>query len=375
MLPSPAEFRRLANRRAGRAALLVAAIAFSLLLLGVTALELSALPDASKWPLTLALGFGTPLGVTALVVLAFLFAYHRHPHTRCPHCRKSLVWHIPVVVSSHHCPHCGGAVLRSPEPLPPEALIPRSDYLAADTAYQKVGVPVLLGGVAFSYLGVLIACGAAGAVRLPDPWRFVAFGAVVLVPPLALVSVMRWVVAWGKRTPGLACPACGKLLAAQRMLVAGTRCCTWCGVTVISPRVRPLPPPHLGPLWELAALKRRRNERRRAMWKHWWVPLGFVVVLTAGATVGQTPDFRRWEREMLAPGVVAAVGVLTVIVGSWLNRRAVRRYPLLCPRCGREFHTGFAVASGCCNRCGWGIVVCTRPETSTGRSQLFHPAP
>lgn len=367
-----AEFRTVALRRARRGGFTALAALGTLFLFAVTAVHLSDPWAVDRPTRAVALVWATLAAAGVTLALEVRWKLDRHPFTRCPLCRRRLTDHISQVVASGCCPHCGERVLQPPAEEPPaDALVPRADYIAADTAYQRRGVPILFGGLGACYFGVGGAYAAVNALAVPFPLDVVVGVALALVAPVSLVAVLLILAAGGKRNPALACPSCGKLLAGPRMLVAATGNCYECGRRALVPRHRPLPPPHLGPLWTVAGVTERVKERRRvyrrALASHCWVwpaLAGFAcwVGWLWSGWLATPPNW--WRRDAVIAGVAAAV--ITFVVPGWLAlrwvvRSGLRRHPLDCPRCGREFLPSFARGTKCCNRCGWRIVATSPP--------------
>jgi hypothetical protein len=367
-----AEFRRRCFRAIRRGLFtLVAAIA-TVALFAATALRLSESWHRYDPTNSILLVWGTLAAAGLTLLFESLWRHSRHPFTRCPHCRRPLTDFVPVVAASGCCYSCGKRVLEAHEETPDDALIPRAEFLAADTGYQTRAAPVLVGGVFATYLG----CGGALVVvertHLPDAVGVVVFLALAAVAPVSAIAVLRWIAAAAKRNPALACPSCGKLLAGARMTVAATGNCTACGCWAIVPRTRPLPPPHLGPMWTVAKITERVNERQRRYW--WYVkkrPLVWITPLVTGyltawacffllttsipARWAGWPSEREREHRSVAVGGVGFV-VVAVVAVRWVVRTAHRRHPIDCPRCGREMLVPFARATRCCNQCGWRAV-------------------
>ena len=375
-----AEFRAVGLRRVRRGLVTALAALATLALLAVTALHLSDPwgPDRAARRIGLVWATLAAAGLTLLFEVGWKLA--RHPFTRCPHCRRRLTDGIPQVVASGCCPHCGRRVLEPPAEAPPaDALVPRPEYIAADTGYQNRGVPVLIGGIIACYIGCGGAFASLDAFDLPFPLNEVVFVLLVLIAPVSLVAVLRWLHAGGRRNPALACPTCGRLLAGARMLVAATGNCHECGSRAIVPRTRPLPPPHLGPMWTVEGITERVRRRRKWHWRALGLTLTAGVLVPFAYPLGMwlvesaEPRLRLWlgwrgaevvEENGPAAGTALAGAAVVVLVPRWVLRLSSRRHPLDCPRCGREFLPGFARATKCCNRCGWRIVAATSPSPS-----------
>ncbi len=331
---------------------------------------------ADRWAvrdvgLTLLLVWGTLASAGLTLVCEVRWKVGRHPFTRCPHCRGRLTDSVPLTIASGCCPYCGVRVLEPPDPPPPDGLISRPDYLTADAAYQGRVVPVVIGGVLATYVGICGAFGVVDRVRWPDPLPAVAALAVAAVAPTSLIVLLNWGAAAARRNPALACPACGRLLAGARMVVAATGHCHQCGCRAVVPRTRPLPPPHRGPMWTVARIDTVGKQRR----KWYWRALG--LTLTAGVLVPFAYPLGMLVAERLEPPVrmwlgwrfgelvshsapvlttaIAGVAVL-LLVPRWVLRFGLRGLPLDCPRCGREFLPAFARCTKCCSLCGWRIV-------------------
>lgn len=364
-----AEFRRRCFRAIRCGLLTLVAGVVTVALFGVTALHLSDPWGRHDPERRILLVWGTISAAGLTLLFESLWRHSRHPFTRCPHCRRPLTDFVPTVVASGCCYHCGGRVLEPPDETPADALIPRAEFLAADTGFQGKAAPVLVGGVFATYLG----CGGALAMverfHLPDVLGVVVFLTLAAVAPVSAVAVLRWMAAAGKRNTALACPTCGKLLAGSRMSVAATGNCTACGCRAIVPRTRPLPPPHLGPLWTIRQLTALERDRRRAT--RWMlVLLGLIFVLTIGLIVVGRPFWeadRLWRMgwhpvaadwgERVCPLLVGSFGaVVGILVLRHSLRSASRRHPIDCPRCGREMAVPFARATRCCSQCGWRAV-------------------
>ncbi len=366
-----AEFRRRSFRTIRRGLFTALAAVATVLLFAVTALHLSESWSRYDPARGILLVWGTIAAAGLTLLFEVLWKAARHPFTRCPHCRRPLTDSVPIVVASGCCFSCGKRVLELPEETPAEALIPRAEFLLADTGYQGKAVPVLIGGVMATYAGACGALAVVNRVRLPEPLPGVVFLALVAVAPVSAVVVLRWLAAAGKRNSALACPGCGKLLAGARMLTACTGNCIACGCRAIVPRTRPLAPPHLGPMWSVEKLTERAMTRR----KYYWNALG--LTLTAGVLVpfvypacmwlislGQ-PLVRGWigwqgaellENSGPTVGTFLAGALVLFSVPRWVLRFYFRRYPIDCPRCGREMLVPFARATKCCNHCGWRVV-------------------
>ncbi len=369
MLDPVAEFRRRCLRAIRNGLLTLLAGIGTVLLFVVTALHLADPWHHRELPFNLLLVWGTLAAAGLTLLFEVLWRHSRHPLTRCPHCHRPLTDYLPVVVASGCCSTCGKRVLEPADDPPAEALIPRAEFLLADSGYQSKAVPLLVGGVMATYAG---GCGALAVVNrlpLPDPLAVVIFVALVAVAPVSVVVVMRWLAAAGQRNPALACPGCGKLLAGARTLTACTGCCTACGCRVIVPRTRPLPPPHLGPLWtipQLTALEKYRRWYTRRM----LVLVGLVFAVTLGLLVlGRL----YWNEDRLqgmgltwgtayfiGKGITLTVGItgaaVALVVFRQSLRAARRKHPINCPRCGRDLLVPFARATRCCAQCGWRVV-------------------
>lgn len=366
-----AEFRTVARRAVRRGAITVFFAFGTVVLFAFTAQHLIDSWAVRDVGFTLLLVWGTLAAAAGTLVCEVRWKLTRHPFTRCPHCRGRLTDHVPMTIASGCCPFCGVRVLEPPDPSPPDGLISRPEYLAADAAYQGRVVPVILGGVFAGYAGLCGAMGVIDRIRLPDPLPVMAVLALVAVAPVSLIVIVNWMAAVAKRNPALACPACGRLLAGARMVVAATNHCHQCGCRAIVPRTRPLPPPHRRPPWTVAEID-RTNRRRR--WWYWWaagltlaagmvVPMAYSLGRLTASEVEQPVRMRfGWRFGELVyhagPVLAAAVAGVTVllIVPRWVLRFALRRLPLDCPRCGREFLPAFARCTKCCNSCGWRIV-------------------
>jgi hypothetical protein len=366
-----AEFRTVARRAVRRGGFTLLFAFGTVVLFAFTAMHL-----ADRWAsrdvgFTLLLVWVTIAAAAGTLVCEVRWKLARHPFTRCPHCRGRLTDSVPLTIASGCCTSCGVRVLEPPAPSPPDGLISRPEYLAADTAYQRRVVPLILGGVFASYAGFCGALGALDHLRLPDPLPFVVTLAVAVVAPVSLIAILNWMAAVAKRNPALACPACGRLLTGARMVVAATGHCHQCGCRAIVPRTRPLPPPHRRPPWTVAEIDRTNRLRRKWYWWAAGLTLAAGVVVPMAYALGRLVASRMelpvrirlgWRFGELVyhagPVLVAAVTGLAVvvIVPRWVLRFALRRLPLDCPRCGREFLPAFARATKCCSLCGWRIV-------------------
>ncbi len=369
-----AECRRRCLRVIRRGVCTTLATLATVLLFVATALHLSEPWHHHELPYNLLLVWGTIAAAGLTLLFESLWRHARHPLTRCPHCRRPLTDYVPVVIASGCCFSCGKRVLELSVETPAEALIPRAEFLLADTGYQGKAVPLLIGGVLATYAGLCGAFAVVNRIRLPEPLPAVVFVALVAVAPVSAVVVLRWLAAAGKRNSALACPGCGKLLAGARMLTTCTGNCIACGCRAILPRVRPLAPPHLGPLWTIPQLTALEKHRTRTM-RWMFALLGVVFVVTLGLLVlgQQVWDADRlramglnWASAQLVErvgpvfvGLAGAVVALVVLRGSL--RPASRRHPIDCPRCGREMLVPFARATKCCAQCGWRVVA-TPPD-------------
>jgi ribosomal protein L37AE/L43A len=365
-----AEFRAVALRAVRRGAFTILSAVGTLLLFGVTAVHLSDPWGRGDLACRLALVWGT-VGMAALTLTFEVLAVRaRHPFTRCPHCRGKLADGVPLVVASGCCFRCGRRVLEPPADDPPaDALVPRADYLTADAKYQRRAAPLLMAGMFACYLGCGGAVVSLRALDLPFPFNWAVFVGLALVAPVSVVAAARFLWASGKQNPALACPTCGKLIAGGRMIVAATGHCHECGCQAVVPRTRPLAPPHLGPFWTVPRLN-QVEKRRRGYTVRLFVLLGLVTVATYGLViVGKL----MWEEERLremglnrpaaqwvekyGAWVAAATGlVVAAVVARRSPQVARRKHPHDCPRCGRELLPAFAVATKCCNKCGWQVV-------------------
>jgi hypothetical protein len=366
-----AEFRAAANRAVRRALATVFFAAGTLVLFVFAAQHLADRHAVHDVPRTLLLGWGTLAAAAGTLACEVRWKLARHPFTRCPHCRGRLTASVPLTVASGCCPHCGVRVLEPPAPSPPDGLIPRPEYLAADAAHQGRIVPVVIGGVLACYAGFCAALGFVDRVRLPDPLPQVATLALAAVAPVSLIAVINWMAAAARRNPALACPACGKLLAGGRMVVPATGHCHQCGGRAVVPRARPLPPPHRRPMWIIPAIAAVQRKRRKWYWRAGGLTLfaGLLVPLAYGlgriVALQVEPPVRVWigwrygelvYQALPVLAAAAAVAAVLILVPRWVLRYAHRLHPLDCPRCGREFLPAFARCTKCCSLCGWTIV-------------------
>lgn len=364
-----AEFRTATRRAANRTAGTLMAAAATAFLAGVTWLYTD--EQSPDWKAPEVLGYVSATAVGGLITLAFAAAWWeaRHPFLRCPHCRRRLTGQASQVLASGCCHHCGRQVLeRSDEP-PDEPLIPRAELLAADARHQRRTGPLMLFAVTATVIGCVAGAKVLDRLDLPDPLDRILYMLLLLTAPVSMVLVLRWMAAAAKRDPALACPECGQPLTGAGMLVAGTGHCGHCGGRAVPPRVHPIPPPHVGAWWTVERLSEADRGRRRANTR----ALALVVAVCAVALWVLSLGDKLWDDRVLiglglsraAADVVSdraplAVAVATVAAGVAVSRaaerHAKRKHPLDCPRCVQEMQPAFAIATKCCNRCGWAVV-------------------
>jgi hypothetical protein len=374
-----AEFRTVTRRAANRLAGTLTAAVASFFLGGVTLLHLE--DQSPDWddpellgylrdhPETL--GFLAVAGASVTATLAFgaAWLHARHPYLRCPHCRRRLTGNAPQVLASGCCHHCGRQVLERSDAPPDEALIPRAELLAADARHQRRTGPLMLGAVTATIIGCGAGAKVLGKLDLPDPLDRILYMLLLLTAPVAMVLVLRWMAAGAKRDPSLACPECGQPLTGVGKLVAGTGHCFHCGGRAVPPRVHPIPPPHAGGWWTVGKLSAtdgsRRRISRRALILVVVVCVVALWVLSLGdklwdarrlTPLGLSRNAADWVAERAPLGVAIATVAAGVAVSRAAQRQAKRQHPLDCPRCVQEVQPAFAIATKCCNRCGWQVV-------------------
>lgn len=366
-----AEFRTAARRAANRRAGTIMAAVATAFLGGVTTLYIQErLPLwEDEWRTAYAFLLATAAGVllTSAFGVAWLQARHRSLH--CPHCRSRLTDRVPQVLASGCCHQCGRQVLDRSEEESAEALIPRAEFLAADAKHQQRTGPFMLGAVTATFAGCVVGAALLDRADLPDPLGRILFMLLLLTAPVAMVLVLRWMAAGAKRDPSLACPECVQPLTGAGMLVAGTGHCFHCGGRAVPPRNTPLPPPHAGAWWTVQRLKATDAHRRRITRSAVVLIVAVCVVAIWVLSLGDRLWDDRWLMNLglskaaadevadRAPLLVAVVTVMAaVVVNGAASRRIKKEHPLDCPRCAAEVQPSFAIATKCCNKCGWKVV-------------------
>jgi hypothetical protein len=374
-----AEFRTATRRAVSRlAGTLVAAVATAFLG-GVTLLHLEdRSPDwddpelvvyLADHPETVAYLAVTTACVVSTLAFGTAWLHARSPLLRCPHCRGRLTGRASQVLASGCCHFCGRQVLERTDEPADEALIPRAELLTADARHQRRTAPLMLGAVAATVIGSVAGAKVLDKLDLPDPTDRILYMLLLLTAPVAMVLVLRWMAAGAKRDPSLACPECGQPLTGVGKLVAGTGHCCHCGGRAVPPRVHPIPPPHAGAWWTVGELSEadrgRRRLTRRALVLVGAVCVAALWVLSLGDKLWDDRwlmglGLNRAAADLVQERAPLGVAVVTVMAGAAVSRsasrRAKREHPLDCPRCVQEIEPTFAIATKCCNKCGWRVV-------------------